>query len=1549
MRMVSRASQSHRGATLLLVLGLCAGLAVIAVLFFSFLRQETRHARHQLQAGSASQITELALQEALAKLQEGFAAVDAPPGEVRASMTAAPGLMEILRYDVPYNRGTETGAAAFAMPQENRPFFRDPFARTYSRKPANPQWIPLYSRRWFAPGTPFLGLNTAGEPELPNPDYNPSALFNLNTPHNPFRPGEYYLSGAATAPAFPRREKNAAGHFPVVGEEDAFSFRSSEPSTDRPLYVQWLPVFEDPTKPAGPDNKMIGRYAYWIDVENTKVHLHRASRPWREHPAFALVGDADALGNGSGSFFEQSANNPARRLRREVEALLPGPDGRIDGSALPPAPSLVGASLRSLWLDWWNGEAPAAADNSLVDWEYFEAGRPRPPAWSEDLSFADLLSSRVALGEEGEFAPLQHPEEALSLLDPALAERGEGFTRQMQAAFQRTLANALTTYGYEEERDPLGRPKIDLVKFLRTHRAAAGAGGNPDLFRSSELWTRLRDPNYHRAYDPGLVASGGRAQGFLRSLNRFGGTGNPARDANGEAAALQMLVNMVEYTLPATQPPLIDETRGLVGHRSIPYVAEVVTRARSALWLLPEADLLDLDKLLERDAEGNFTYTHNGRDLAYYTSHVLIEVALGFLNPDPFASRAFSGTVTLNYTWSSLPPGAQVTPGPQTKPLQGLYTAHAEGGKDEPKTMQVTGDAVVFSLGVVPAQALWEKTYATALRITGWEIRDASGLWHKVPVRHPGSANAPVPWWAMAQNTRNVGFFESLLDEKGKEKTSGENTLARYQLDSDLHGFRAVGWFTVPTKKEGQEHLRNHLEMMRWDEGFDPSLQDEPLQRLRNFIGSLRWRAVYESVYALDPALGHRTGATDARPEYDTTLRGHFYGTTGHVWRHGGTHGKAESGEDQGKDNKGEESPEDTEEDDTTTIVGPSTPSSPTSPPPGDFSNLRTAPVRGVYRVGDLLTVTTDTAAWAGRRAHGIGYREMTGNLPYLRATTQTGTELQSLVADVGPGGLLRHFQALQLDRFPLDKRDFKIKDDGKWLDELAKKRGDLPEGHKAAKVERDSHVETLAVPKLSESKALKTDSDQLHGKALRGIHAGAPRGAMMTSIGEIGFVHSGFPNLPILLTEAHGTNEFLLNSPQNGPPMRMLLDLFTPGAFVHPETGERISRSAWETGVTPSHSPSSPRVGTWNINASPAHESYLVIRQGAHGLEEELKKEFNPASLPARVLWHPAAGGWRRNAFGNEHAFSKKLAEIDRKIPGEPLDRLASPFASRPRGWSAWIAAVGGDFSPSRATGQGAWSPFSPGYNTFAPGMFTWTAGRGVARSEPFYQTALANLGPDDSLHSRLLTFGSDGRKELELHSDGTIKKENERDGYLRGRFTADEWLDFQNLTGSAHTAPRHFAPRFAVFPLRHRISDLALNYNYGAELRHFATALNPRISAHPPVLKSDGRLDEKFSDYNHFPGSHAASGLFLNAPLVLLANQASTSANAFTIHIVAQTIRDDGEARPGVPNSGPGHSDPDDTILAERWTRIVVEKERPTSAGDTTPRLRILRRDSH
>jgi hypothetical protein len=207
------------------------------------------------------------------------------------------------------------------------------------------------------------------------------------------------------------------------------------------------------------------------------------------------------------------------------------------------------------------------------------------------------------------------------------------------------------------------------------------------------------------------------------------------------------------------------------------------------------------------------------------------------------------------------------------------------------------------------------------------------------------------------------------------------------------------------------------------------------------------------------------------------------------------------------------------------------------------------------------------------------------------------------------------------------------------------------------------------------------------------------------------------------------------------------------------------------------------------------------------------------------------------------------------------------------------------------------------------------------------------ADFAGATEVEARLLMFGSDGRKE-----GGPDEKNGDvKNGYLRGRFAADQCLMAAQLN-SPISLPISMAPRFSTVPMRHFVSDAAVEFNFGAALTDFKTALNPRQSAY------SAGADLKQSDGSGFPGGHHASGIFANAPIVLMANQISTSANVFTIHVVAQAVKDTGLPRPGVRNSGPGHSDSDDQIVAERWAKMVVAKLPASNEDDREPRFQIL-----
>lgn len=1461
----------HRqsGAALLVTLLLIGFLAVCLATFFLVASGSRQRSTADREHARARLYADLAAHEAMAKVATGFAEAAGTGTEPCGSVTASPGLMEVRYFDVAPNRGTERGAAAFANNPARPPFFRNPFFESYSNRTANPRWIPLFSWKWFAPALPNLKI-VKGKATEANPDFNPAAVFDLNTTKNPFHPGHHYLTGVPATPVALRFQNEESAELPPT-------FAPGESAADRPVYVQWIPVLRDPAQPPGKDNPMVGRYAYWVDVENTKVNLLTSTRALRQTDFFArLSGDADAEAGSGTRHFEQSETNPYRQAQQALEGSLArkasGTKGTFTADGLPGQGSNFAArEMRDLLLGWRNGARPFTADNSLVDWDYFNGLRPAANRRGERIAFDDLIGQLARAVQSTPDLALNSWDEVFSLLDPALQERDAAQARLVRDSLRRTLGASTTIYGYEEERDPLGRPKLDFVKFLLEARKYAGAGGSPVGLKSTELWSRLADAKYHRAYYPGAYPSGGSARSFLASLNRFAGTGNASDNLNGELATQQMLVNVLEATLPDSVPPLIDANTGIVGMRSVPYVGEVATRARSAIWLLPEALRNDTDALLAPD------FKYNGKDLLYYLTNVVLDVAIGCVNPDPFSHRHFTGTLKLNYLWDpELEKVSTVVKGPLTAPLDGKFTALPLPGEKAGK-IRVDGEAAYFRLGVVPGKILQDKKYATGLRILGWEIRDASGaLWHQVPIRNPRAQTVPY-WWQMAEQGVNAGTDAS------------KPSLLAFQADATNFGYRAVGWFCVePSDKTQIERIS-----IPEEEAAPPRKLSE--ERLRSFLEKARRATFVERVASRDPALGHRTG--NRALVGVNGQKGHFYGMLGHTWRHidrqpgsGSVDGDEEAQEpDDDGDGDSEKS---------TYALNVAT----------YAEGAHT--LRATTRLPAGATYTSSTIATSVPVVRGSDAQRKTAE-----AWGQKADSLTALFSDPNYDGLAT---------------DSRWKKCPLWEIDGALSGDDSKEPVKDTDIETTATYSTLAGVKTKEARL-----------GVRGFFAGAPRGGMMTSIGELGFCHSGLPNFPIILSDAVGWNEHLLNCPRNGPPMRMLLDLFTPGAFTDAETGHSLSEGAWRSGNYTSHSPGRPRRGTWNMNTSIAHDAYLAIREGDTDTVD-LKKEFDPTPLAVRAAWAPSAAGYRRVEGGAEWFRGKKLEDLAKKNAiGLPLDRYSGPSPVMNRGSNAWVALLGGDFTLGRVSGGTRWGFNNTGAQFFGPAQFTWNAGTGaVPYGSP---VPFADFSSGGETNAKLLTFGSDGRKDGGLTADDLAKGKSENAGFLRGRFAADQGL----LAAQANPAacvPLTNVTRFSLVPMRHFTSDLAQEFNFGAPLNDFKTALNPRQSGFAPMRKADGTIDWKSSDGTSFPGGHHASGIFANAPIALLANQVSTSANVFTIHIVAQAVKDTGKARTGVKNSGPGHSDPDDEIASERWMRRVVEKAPTTDNSGSPVRLRIL-----
>jgi hypothetical protein len=201
-----------------------------------------------------------------------------------------------------------------------------------------------------------------------------------------------------------------------------------------------------------------------------------------------------------------------------------------------------------------------------------------------------------------------------------------------------------------------------------------------------------------------------------------------------------------------------------------------------------------------------------------------------------------------------------------------------------------------------------------------------------------------------------------------------------------------------------------------------------------------------------------------------------------------------------------------------------------------------------------------------------------------------------------------------------------------------------------------------------------------------------------------------------------------------------------------------------------------------------------------------------------------------------------------------------------------------------------------------------------------------------------KLLALGVDGRKDDKNQDAGTLK----------GRHAADQNL--AAIDGSlSFQLPAHFATRHSLLPVRHFPSDLALDYhqeNNDSYWLRMKTALNPGIGATYSPSEAANNIDLAIEiDGAAAPGGHHSSGVFYNAPMALLTNQAGFTANAFTAYIVVEAIRDNGKTNEKIERSGPGFCDPDDTVLARHWSRQLIVRE---SKPDGSPTFRTLINDT-
>lgn len=1368
------------GAALVWVLLLGGFLSVLCLYFLSASHQARVRTDFDHAGVAADDLLASARAEIQAKLEEGFAV--APED---GNVAAMPGLLEVRRYDEPLNRGNEKKAAAFDADS----FFAEPFAAEYNGKPANPRWIPLFSWKSFAPRLKHLSVK-GGDPGRENPDYNPYAAFNINTPDNPWQAETTWISGVPAESLTKVRTSIES-----KGEEIAPGTSSAE----RPIWVQWIPVLKDPSQPASIKNPMIGRYAYWVDLDNTKLRADRPLRSIRDHAEWGrLVGESGAVDGGS-SPFDQDGDNSARRLLAKLERVVPGAD--IDGMPAtrggrpgPAFSALYGRDAREAWL----GPGAPASTTDLVDWSFFES--PRREESKEETTGMDLAEHLANAGSrERPAAPW------FTDFRKAVDEDEE------RVALARQVSTALTFHGEEENLDPLGKPRIDIQEFQRQVTGNRGSTVSLTAITGSELWSRLGEGAYQRAYQPG-----DKKKSFFDALAPF--------SANGQAAALQMLANVAEAAQPDSVPPVIDTNRGIVGARSMPYVAEISTRARSAYWLLPKEDRENSATLLQTTTGGAYSYTYKQKRLHYYATNAVVDLCVGLVNPNPFETEPFTGEIEFDVTWGTLPTGAVVEKTFKA-PLNGLFTTNSKPGKDA-KELQPLGHTVCIRLGVFPVDSLNDDNFASCLRIKGWKIRRGNTIWHQVPVKHPG-ASGSIDWWRMSQAGTNAGSPEDV------------NSLAAYQQG----GHRSVGWFCMETM---DALIPESLGVSDWTNAnaADAAMK----QRVATWLSLTPKTAVLERVVCLDPTLGHRTGNPMLPGLFG---RGHFYGAQGHFWR-----------------------------------------------------RQRVITPRPLVYVGQTQPKTErledtrwEVSALSGGSASVSILKESAGSMSRSRVSWPVADSSAARVAEFS-GECLTH-ELVVPGTTSEDGNGTKRPDSLTAIYRIPAVEGDaapgrlgLPSLPTTVKIDAATTVENTDLEIASGSSAEKNLIKLPDGKkGARGFYCSAPAKRYFTSPGEIGFCHSGFPLTPVQIGPDEGRTVNQLNCPLNGPPMRMLLDLL-------------YSSSAGPA---------------WNVNTAVAHDEYMALREGGDDLME-LKESVDPSSKALHAVWLPAAQGFMPRATGTESFRGKEAKQLAEKRPGSLLDRNLSPFPVLRRPWDMWLGVVGGDFAHAGESLR--WGVGNSAFDYFGPGYFTWRPGDGAGGD------SWIDFGSDMPGQGKLLAFGVDGRKD----------DKNENAGTLKGRHAADQNLDAISGSGSLYV-PAQMATRFSLLPVRHFRSDLALDYhqenNESGWLR-FKTALNPGLGAEisPGEMAGDKDAAESM-DGASFPGGHHASGIFYQAPMALIANQAGVSANAFTAYVVVESVRDHGKKREGIANSGRGHCDPDDEVLARRWARIVILKERDASGA--------------
>jgi len=225
-------SHHAKGSALVITLVALVLVTIIAVGYISSVMFETKAARAALNEQKAYAMAELAMHSAVGQLRDAL-----------GSGTTS--------WDNPFANFMGSGTTVVPI----QPAF------FWSVSPG-------LLTRWEYSSAKFTGMSgTAGPTYAGLPAVDKYPLFSGTS----LSPSAMNSVSGTLAPTVNLNRQKSDGTYPIISGSMVSGTMSAPP-----VSVQWVNVVQNPGQPAGSNNRVIGRFAYWVDDENAKININTA-------------------------------------------------------------------------------------------------------------------------------------------------------------------------------------------------------------------------------------------------------------------------------------------------------------------------------------------------------------------------------------------------------------------------------------------------------------------------------------------------------------------------------------------------------------------------------------------------------------------------------------------------------------------------------------------------------------------------------------------------------------------------------------------------------------------------------------------------------------------------------------------------------------------------------------------------------------------------------------------------------------------------------------------------------------------------------------------------------------------------------------------------------------------------------------------------------------------------------------------------------------------------------------------------------------------------